>query len=182
MDAIPYRVIRTDAAINGGNSGGALFNANGELIGIVNAKSVGEEKDNMGYALPITQVESLVENILDNRTESCAKVATLGIGVSIVDSEAYYDEFGKLKIREEFEVATIDEGAAKGKLNVGDKIKSMKVNDGEWINFTRQYQLINELLCVRKGDTVTLKIVDSNAVEREVVVVFDQDTYFTKYD
>ena len=177
-----YRVMRTDAAINGGNSGGALFNAQGELIGITNAKNAGSEIDNMGYALPITQVKNLVQNILDNRTESCAKVAAFGIMVQIVDSEAYYDEFGMLKIREEFKIASVNEGAAKGKLNVGDKIKSIKINDGEWVNFTRQYQLIDQLLCVRKGDTVTLKIVDSNAVEREVVVVFDQDTYFTKYD
>ena len=177
-----YRVMRTDAAINGGNSGGALFNAQGELIGITNAKNAGSEIDNMGYALPITQVKNLVQNILDNRTESCAKVAAFGIMVQIVDSEAYYDEFGMLKIREEFEIASVNEGAAKGKLNVGDKIKSIKINDGEWVNFTRQYQLIDQLLCVRKGDTVTLKVMDSNAVEREVVVVFDQDTYFTKYD
>ena len=63
---VTYRVLRTDAAINHGNSGGALFNAKGELIGITNAKNVEDETDNMGYALPITQVKYLIENIRKN--------------------------------------------------------------------------------------------------------------------
>ena len=58
--------MRTDAPINHGNSGGGLYNAQGELIGITNAKNVEDETDNMGYALPITQVEYLVKNMLDN--------------------------------------------------------------------------------------------------------------------
>ena len=177
-----YRVMRTDAAINSGNSGGALFNAEGQLIGITNAKNAGSEVDNMGYALPITQVKNLAQNILDNRTESCAKVALLGIMVQTVDSKAYYDEKGKLKIMEEFEVAEVNAGSANGKLKVGDTIKAIRINEGEWVNFTRQYQLIDQLLCVRKGDKVQLKVVDSNGMENTVEILFDSDSYFVKYD
>ena len=71
---------------------------------------------------------------------------------------------------------------ANGKVRVGDKIKGIKINDGEWVNFTRQYQLIDQLLCVRKGDSVVLKLIDSNGVEREETILFDQDGYFVKYD
>ena len=179
---IQYRVMRTDAAINSGNSGGALFNANGELIGITNAKNASSQVDNMGYALPGTQVKNLAQNILDNRTEQCARVALLGIMVQTVDSKAYYDEQGRLKIMEEFEIASVNQGSASGKVRVGDKIKGIKINDGEWVSFTRQYQLIDQLLCVRKGDNVTLKLVDSNGIEREETIVFDKDEYFVKYD
>ena len=179
-----FRVMRTDAAINHGNSGGALFNADGELIGITNAKSSDSQSDNIGYALPITQVNNLAKNILDNRMENCARIAKLGVMVQTVSSKAYYDAYGRLKILEEFEVAQAPStgNAGYGKLRVGDKIKGIKIGDGEWVNFTRQYQLLDQLLCVRKGDSVTLKLVDSNGMEREETVLFDKDSYFVKCD
>ena len=179
---VQYRVMRTDAAINSGNSGGALFNSQGELIGITNAKNANSQVDNMGYALPSSQVKNLTQNILDNRTEQCARVALLGIMVQIVDSKAYYDQFGRLKIQEEFEVASVGQGSAMGIVEVGDKIKGIKINDGEWVYFTRQYQLLDQLLCVRKGDNVTLKVVDSNGVDHERAIQFNSDSYFVKYD
>lgn len=60
-------LIQTDCAINSGNSGGALFNLYGEVIGITNAKysssgSSGEASiDNIGFAIPINSVRSIVE-------------------------------------------------------------------------------------------------------------------------
>ena len=181
-NVVQHRVMRTDAAINSGNSGGALFNADGELIGITNAKNASSEVDNMGYALPSTQVKNLVGNINANRAYSGARVATLGIMVQVVKSNAYYDALGHLRIVEEFEVVSVTEGAAGKDLQTGDSIKGICINDGEWVTFTRQYQLIDQLLCVRKNDTVQLKVVDSNGIERTVSIVFDQDTYFTTYD
>ena len=67
---LQYRVMRTDAAINSGNSGGALFNTEGELIGITNAKNASSEVDNMGYSLPGTHVKNLIDNIIANRSET----------------------------------------------------------------------------------------------------------------
>ena len=179
---LQYRVMRTDAAINSGNSGGALFNTEGELIGITNAKNASSEVDNMGYSLPGTHVKNLIDNIIANRTFSGPRVAKLGIMVQIVDSKAYYDENGVLKIMEEFQVASVQTGAASGVLKVGDSIKGISINDGEWVNFTRQYQLIDQLLCVRKGDTVKVKVIDSNGNENVVSVQFDEDTDFAAYD
>lgn len=46
-------LIQTDAGVNPGNSGGGLFNANGELVGIVTAKSSGIDVENLGFAIPI---------------------------------------------------------------------------------------------------------------------------------
>lgn len=92
---IDFRVMRTDAAINSGNSGGALFDAQGKLIGITNAKRVDQLEsdrttidsvDNIGYALPITQVKYAVENILDNN--GGIKRAMFGISVQLTDSKA----------------------------------------------------------------------------------------------
>lgn len=65
IDGIPMTLLQTDAAINPGNSGGGLFDMNGNLVGIVNAKSVGEEVDNIGFAIPIQTAVSAVTEIIE---------------------------------------------------------------------------------------------------------------------
>ena len=64
-------LIQTDCAINSGNSGGALFNTHGEVIGITNAKysassSQEAEIDNIGFAIPINSVKRIVSSIIEN--------------------------------------------------------------------------------------------------------------------
>lgn len=180
VDTVDYRVIRTSAAINGGNSGGGLFDADGKLIGIVNAKNVGEETDNMGYALPISQVMPLVENILDNG--GVAKAAKFGIYVAINESSAYVREDGTLGIKETFCVTqTMMGGAAFKKLSVGDTFKWMQIGNGEKVEFIREYQLHDELLKIRKGDVVKVGILNSEGNEETVEITFDKDAYFTAY-
>ncbi len=58
------RLLQTDTAINPGNSGGGLFNTSGQLIGVVNAKSAGEEIEGLGFAIPIDTVEKVVEDLI----------------------------------------------------------------------------------------------------------------------
>ena len=65
-------LIQTDCAINSGNSGGALFNSKGEVVGITNAKysssgSSGEASiDNIGFAIPINTVKNIVFSVIEN--------------------------------------------------------------------------------------------------------------------
>ncbi len=176
---VQYRVMRTDAAINHGNSGGALFNAKGELIGITNAKSVEEEVDNMGYALPITQVKNLIDNALDNG--GVVKRAMLGIEAQTTASRTEFDESGNLVIIEEFTVSKESKqgSAAYNKLKYGDVIKSIELH-GEKISLTRRYQLNDLLLKVRKGDSLVLNVIRDGS-ETAVTIVYDQDAYFTDY-
>ena len=176
-----YRVIRTDAAINHGNSGGALFNAKGELIGITNAKNVEEETDNMGYALPITQVEYLIENIRDNG--GALKRAMLGITREPTASKASLNDSGKLVITEDVTVTSVTDGsAADGKLKVGDVFKSITIN-GETTAITRDFMLNDMLLTVRKGDTVTFRVFrEQSGEEMDVTIAFDKDDYFVLYN
>lgn len=180
---VDYRVIRTDAAINGGNSGGALYNAKGEIVGIVNAKSVGEDMDNMGYALPITQVKEICKNIWDN--DGVVKRAMLGVVVATNASEVSFDENGDLVTTETFVIssAATKGAAAYGKLKVGDIFRYIQINDGEKVYFTRQYQLHDQLLSVRMGDKVVLGMTreDNNVGDVEVEIIYDKDTYFTTY-
>ena len=57
-------LIQTDAAINPGNSGGALFNMKGEVIGINSAKFASEEVEGMGYAIPISTAEPILQQLI----------------------------------------------------------------------------------------------------------------------
>ena len=181
VDGVSFRVMRTSAAINSGNSGGGMFNAKGELIGIVNAKSSGTTTDNMGYALPITLVEAVCDNILANG-KSVAR-ATLGIMISVTASKAVVDEQGNLSLEEEFSVITAaSKGAASyGKLNAGDVFISASINGGEALTFTREYQLAYVLLSVRKGDTVTFVMRNTSGEKTTVSITFDKDNYFTTF-
>ena len=182
-DAVGFRVMRTDSAINPGNSGGGLFNAKGELVGIVNAKSVAEATDNMGYALPITQVRYLLDNITDN--DGVLKRAWLGIEVYTSDSKAYYDE-GKLCIKEELVVASVlgdgaadaDTTAENKRLKVGDVFRSITIN-GKTTLLTRRFLLNDLLLTVRKGDTVEFGIVREGK-EMRVTIAFNEN-HFVEY-
>jgi serine protease Do len=181
---IDFRVMRTDAAINSGNSGGALFNAQGKLIGITNAKNADSEVDNMGYALPITQVMYVVNNILynvENNNGTGVSRAMLGITVQTSDSKAVYDEStGKAVIVETSTVAEVTSGgAADGYLKTGDVIKSVTINN-ETTTIVRKYQLIDLMLTVRKGDTIKLTI-ERDGATQTVEISFNQSGYFTSY-
>ncbi len=78
--------LQTDAAINPGNSGGALLNMNGEVIGINSAKLASTEVEGMGYAIPISRVSDIIENLMNEQTRT--KVATEDqgtIGIKCID-------------------------------------------------------------------------------------------------
>ena len=62
--SVTLRVMRTDAAVNSGNSGGGLFNEKGELIGIVNAKDADDSVDNIGYAIPSNIARAIADNAI----------------------------------------------------------------------------------------------------------------------
>ena len=88
-------LMQTDCAINSGNSGGALFNMYGEVIGITNAKYSSSSSsseasiDNIGFALPINQVRSIVESIIQN-----GYIIKPYIGVSVSDVSSESQSYG----------------------------------------------------------------------------------------
>ena len=87
---ITNRLIQTDAAINPGNSGGALLNMNGELIGINSVKVASSSVEGMGYAIPISDVQSIIEELMLKETRDTVPEEAqgyLGIGGTDVTSE-----------------------------------------------------------------------------------------------
>ena len=73
-------LIQTSASISPGNSGGGLFNANGELIGIVNAKSSYSEAEGIGFAIPVNTAMEIGRQLIEN-----GSVARPALGVKIMD-------------------------------------------------------------------------------------------------
>ena len=65
IDGQRMTLLQMDAAVNPGNSGGGLFNFNGELIGVVNAKSGGLNIEGLGFAIPINTARAVMTDILD---------------------------------------------------------------------------------------------------------------------
>ena len=77
---------QTDAAINPGNSGGALLNMNGEVIGINSAKLASTEVEGMGYAIPVSRVSDIIENLMNEQTRTKVAAEDQGtIGIKCLD-------------------------------------------------------------------------------------------------
>ena len=107
-DGLVMDLIQTDCAINSGNSGGALFNLYGEVIGITNAKYSGNSGsgatiDNIGFAIPINRVRSIVDSIIEK-----GYVVKPYIGVSIVDVSAETQSYG---LPQGAAIRSVDEGS-----------------------------------------------------------------------
>ncbi len=164
---VSFRVIRTDAPVNSGNSGGGMYNDSGELIGIVNAKISSSDIENIGYALPSNVVRAVADNIIDycygTECESVMR-GLLGITVKVSSYDTYFSTQTGLIVRtEEITVYEVNSGGlGESILKVGDVVKSITVGDKS-ISVTRQHHLIDAMLDVRVGDTVTLVIVRNNA-------------------
>ncbi len=178
-DSVSYRVIRTSAAINSGNSGGGMFNGKGELIGIVNAKNANSTTDNMGYALPVTQVKAIYDNIFANGDR--VEQATLGVMVATKGTDVRLDKDGNASIVEEFYVHTAAEqasAASYGKFEKDDVFLSAKIQGKTEQVFRFRHQLTEFLLTVRKGDTVIFKM-RRGEEEKEISITFGKENFTT---
>ncbi|MCH1982207.1 trypsin-like peptidase domain-containing protein [Ruminococcus sp. OA3] len=90
VENVTANLIQTDAAINPGNSGGALLNMNGELIGINSVKFASNAVEGMGYAIPVSTAEPILDDLMNRETRSKvdeAKSAYLGISCKNVSAE-----------------------------------------------------------------------------------------------
>lgn len=188
-----YRVMRTTAPINHGNSGGGLFNTSGKLVAVVQAKDEGSDIDNMGYALPANAVRRLLVSIYDsyvsngNRpisgTNSKCGInkAFLNITTVVSDSYSRLNEEGIAVITELVRVEKIEGRPARGVLEAGDILVSAKLtsSDGtvkEDIKITRNFSLSEMLISARAGDTLTL-VVERDKAEKEVSMTLESSNF-----
>lgn len=85
-NVITNNLIQTDAAVNPGNSGGALLDMNGQVIGIVSAKYMDEEVEGMGYAIPISSAASIIDQLINQEEVDESESSYLGISGADVSS------------------------------------------------------------------------------------------------
>lgn len=175
---VSYRVMRVDTAVNQGNSGGGLFNDKGELIGIVNAKIIDENVENIGYAIPTRVAIAVADNIIDHCFGmDCESVMRAMLGVTIINtsSNAVYDaQTGTMRIVESIEVHEVsDTSIAKGLLESGDVLVSATLN-GETQAVTRQHHVIDLMLKARAGDSMQITVL-RDGKEQTVTVKLTED-------
>ncbi len=157
-----FRVIRTDAAVNGGNSGGGLFNLEGNVVGIVNAKMADDSVDNIGYAIPSNVAKAVADNIIyycDGTTEECPKRVLMGITVTHTNLRTEYNtETGKVR---RFETVIVDDvtagGAVDGLIKKGDIINSITI-DGVTYEVTRIFHVVDSMLNARLTSKVSINV------------------------
>ena len=151
-------LIQTDAAINAGNSGGALLNMNGELIGINEAKSsstsTGASVDNVGFAIPINKAQESLQQLMTLETrEKVSEDQASYIGITGQDVSSEVTEL--YNVPEGVVVASVEEGgpAEQAGIQEGDIITGF---DGRTI--TSMTQLQDTLQYYAAGETVDIVI------------------------
>lgn len=159
------KLIQTDAAINPGNSGGALVNASGEVIGINSSKLVGDSVEGVGYAIPISDVSDLIENLMNQETKTKVAEADQGaIGIKGMSVSTEYSQ--QLNMPEGVYVSKVTKGGGAEKAGMtrgciitginGTKVSSMD-------------DLQEQLQYYAKGDEVelTIQVPQSNGEYQE---------------
>ena len=120
---ITNKYIQTDAAINSGNSGGALLNMKGELIGINSAKIAGNGVEGMGYAIPITDVEELISELMAMKTRDVVPEEKRGyLGIYGTDVTSSVSQMYGMPVGVFVQEAIENSPAAKSELMKGDII------------------------------------------------------------
>lgn len=88
-DGRSYTVIQTDAAINSGNSGGALVNSSGEVIGINTLKLSGNGIEGVGFAIPISSTTSIISQLIENKSVVRPYIGISGSEIDEYDATRY---------------------------------------------------------------------------------------------
>ena len=168
-------LIQTDAAINPGNSGGALLNMNGEVVGINSAKLASTEVEGMGYAIAISDVTDILENLMNETTRDKLEDAdhgVLGIEGRSVSSEAVQ----MYSIPAGVFVNEVVEGGAAEK--AGLKANSV-ITKFEGKSVSSIDQLIEYLSYYEPGEEVELTVAVPNGTEYKedtITVTLDENT------
>lgn len=168
-NGIQHTYIQTDAAINPGNSGGALLDLNGNVIGINAAKNASTEIEGMGFAIPISKAQEILNNLMTKKTREAVDESAqgyLGIQGTNIDANASKEYGMPVGIY----VYKIVEGGAAANSDLKEKDIITKF-DGQSV--TNMEELKQMLTYYEGGSTVSLTVqslVNGSYVEHEVQI------------
>ena len=172
-DSDGTNLIQTDAAINPGNSGGALLNMKGEVVGINSAKLASTEVEGMGYAIAISDVSDVLENLMNetprDKVDNHGVLGITGMTVSEDASQNYGVPEGVL-------VAEVTKDGAADKAGIKEK-SIITEFDGKRV---RSIESLVDLLQYYAPDEevdVTIETIDGDGYkEKTVTVTLGEDT------
>ena len=168
-NGIQHTYIQTDAAINPGNSGGALLDLNGNVIGINAAKNASTEVEGMGFVIPISKAQEILNNLMTKKTREAVDESAqgyLGIQGTNIDANASKEYGMPVGIY----VYKIVEGGAAANSDLKEKDIITKF-DGQSV--TNMEELKQMLTYYEGGSTVSLTVqslVNGSYVEHEVQI------------
>jgi len=162
-------MLQTDAAINSGNSGGALINVRGEVIGVNSAKCSSTGVEGIGYAIPISSVVDLINELMNRETRELVDEAdrgTIGIGGYAVTSDVqqYYGTPAGVIVQ------YVEEGSAAEKAGI-QQFDIITKFDGQKVTSVEDIQEL--LKYYRAGEEVTITIAyqeNRKYVEHDVMI------------
>lgn len=162
-DGTKYTCIQTDAAINSGNSGGALINSDGKVIGINTLKLSGTGVEGIGFAIPINSATDVISQLKDHQKVLRPYIGITGINLDEQTAKKYKLEVGVyIKSVEDFSPAE------KAGLKAGDVIIKA---DGKSITTMDE---LNEIKNSHQiGDTMTLTV-NRNGSDKNISVTLEE--------
>ncbi|MDY3765225.1 MAG: trypsin-like peptidase domain-containing protein [Lachnospiraceae bacterium] len=170
---ITNTMIQTDAAINFGNSGGALVNSKGQVIGINSVKTASSGVEGMGYAIPIDTAKPIFESLMTLTTRTIVDAGEQGyMGIQIVDvsteaKQLYNMPSGAF-------ISSVIEGSAAEKAGLvrGDIITKM---DG--VTISSRDELLSRMQYYKAGETIDVVVQSaqgSEYIERTVTITLGE--------
>ncbi len=163
-DGTTYTAIQTDAAINSGNSGGALVNANGEVIGINTLKLSGDGIEGMGFAIPINSTTKVISELIEYKEVRRPYIGITGSAVSEEISTRY-------NVPQGVYVESVEAGgpAEAAGLKVGDIITKIQGTD---VSTVQELNNIKNTYSI--GDEVTLTVYSNNEYKDVKITLQEQ--------
>lgn len=154
LDEASCNLIQTDAAINPGNSGGALLNMQGQLVGINSAKLASTEVEGMGYAIPVSVAQPIMEDLMNRTTrekvseDQASSIGIKGVDVDSETAETYGMPQGAY-------VAEVNEGSAAEKAGLKE---GMIITKFDGTSVKSMSDLKAQLAYYAAGETVKLTV------------------------